>query len=124
MVVASVALTGDERTGYRRPGHLTIDGSRPLALRRLLVTDAARESGAEIRGIPMSSKVRKYLSLPWPQIVFVLVLALIIAVLQEPHPIRYALAGLLVVIAGAGIFFKMMDRRSGETAQDDDRTPQ
>ena len=35
---------------------------------------------------------------------------------------RYALAGLLVVIAGVGIAFKMVDRRSGETAQDNDRT--
>lgn len=74
--------------------------------------------------VAMTTNFRKYFALPWPQIAFLLILALIIAVLQEPHPIRYALAGLLVVIAGAGIAFKMMDRRSATAAQDNDRSPQ
>lgn len=69
----------------------------------------------------MSNRLRKYFALPWPQIIFVLVLALIIAVLQEPHPVRYALAGLLVLIAGVGIFLKVKDRPTG-TALDQDQT--
>ena len=69
----------------------------------------------------MSNRLRKYFALPWPQIIFVLVLALIIAVLQEPHPVRYALAGLLVLIAGVGIFLRVKDRATG-TALDQDQT--
>jgi hypothetical protein len=71
----------------------------------------------------MSNGLRKYFALPWPQIVFVLVLALIIAVLQDPHPVRYALAGLLVLIAGVGIFLKVKDRPT-DTALDQDQTGQ
>lgn len=52
--------------------------------------------------------------------IIVLVLALIIAVLQEPHPVRYALAGLLVLIARVGIFLKVKDRPTG-TDQDQDQ---
>ena len=71
----------------------------------------------------MSNSLRKYFALPWPQIVFVLVLALIIAVLQEPHPVRYALAGMLVLIAGVGVFLKVKDRPTG-TARDQDQNGQ
>ena len=71
----------------------------------------------------MSNRLRKYFALRWPQIVFVLVLALIIAILQEPHPVRYALAGLLVLMAGVGIFLKVKDRSTG-TAREQDQTGQ
>ena len=71
----------------------------------------------------MSNRLRKYFALPWPQIILVLVLALIIAVLQEPHPVRYALAGLLVFIAGVGMFLKVNDRPTG-AALDQDQTGQ
>ena len=60
----------------------------------------------------MSNRWRKYFDVPWPQIVLTLGLAAIIAFVMEPHPLRYALAGFLVLLMVPFIIIRIRESRS------------
>lgn len=69
----------------------------------------------------MTNRLRKYFAFPWPQIVFLLVSAGIFVLAMEPHPMRYAIAGFLVLLAGIGIILNLRGRRSRRSSQEEKR---